>query len=121
MVKLTSNSIYSYKTLLILIFSLFVCGCGFIKKLEPHKIPIQQGNLITQSMVDKLYPGMTTKQVKFVLGTPLIKDTFSRNQWIYYYSLRLGDGRLLKKQLTVHFNNDIFTHVTGDFDINQKN
>ena len=31
-----------------------------------HKIPIQQGSKITQEMVDKLRPGMTKTQVRFV-------------------------------------------------------
>lgn len=71
-------------------------------------------------MVDKLVPGMTAKQVKYLLGTPLITDTFSADQWNYYYSLRLGSGRVLKKQVTVYFDNNIFTHITGDFEINNK-
>lgn len=120
MVKLTSNSNNSCRILLILLFCFPIYGCEFIKNLGPHKISIQQGNLITQSMVDKLVPGMTAKQVKYLLGTPLITDTFSADQWNYYYSLRLGSGRVLKKQVTVYFDNNIFTHITGDFEINNK-
>ena len=118
MIKLTSSFSYSFRILLIILFYFLINGCESIKKLGPHKISIQQGNFITQSMVDKLEPGMTTKQVKYVLGVPLITDTFSPNQWDYYYSLRLSNGRVLKKQMTVHFNKNIFTHITGDFKIN---
>src|SRR5690554_4635663 len=32
-----------------------------------YKIPISQGNIITQEMIDKLEPGMTRRQVIFVM------------------------------------------------------
>jgi hypothetical protein len=39
-----------------------------------HKIDIQQGNVVTQEMIDRLKPGMTKRQVAFVLGTPPVVD-----------------------------------------------
>ena len=55
--------------------------------------------MITQEMVDRLKPGMSRSQVKFVLGTPLVVDTLNNDQWHYIYSLRLGNGKLLQKKL----------------------
>ena len=40
-----------------------------------HRFPIQQGNIVTQDMIDQLQPGMTRAQVRYVLGTPMIADT----------------------------------------------
>tara|TARA_B100000963_G_C22446635_1_gene589134 strand:- start:138 stop:422 length:285 start_codon:yes stop_codon:yes gene_type:complete len=86
-------------------------------KLSPHKIAIQQGNLITQTMVDRLKPGMSKRQVEFVLGTPLIADTLQQDQWHYVYSLILGNGKKMKKELNVYFYKDELSHLEGDFQL----
>ena len=45
-----------------------------IKMPKLYKVAIQQGNVITQEMVDKLKPGMTRRQVAFVMGEPVLRD-----------------------------------------------
>jgi outer membrane protein assembly factor BamE len=79
-----------------------------------HKIDIQQGNVITQEMVDKLKPGMTKNQVKFVLGTPAIADAFHQNRWDYVYSLQPGGGERQQQRLTLFFDDDKLTRIEGD-------
>ena len=39
----------------------------------------------------KLKPGMTKAQARFVLGTPLIQDTFHQERWDYVYEMRVRD------------------------------
>ena len=68
-----------------------------------HKIDIQQGNLITDEMVDLLRLGLTRKQVQYVMGTPLVVDTFNPNHWDYVYQYRFGDGAIEKRKLRVTF------------------
>ena len=80
-----------------------------------HKINIQQGSKITQDMVDQLRPGMTKAQVRFVLGTPLLADTFDQDRWDYFYALTLGDGREIKEHLSVFFKEDQLESFEGDF------
>ncbi len=76
-----------------------------------YRIDIQQGNVITQEMVDKLKPDMTKAQVRFVLGTPLIVDTFRDNRWDYFYMLH-EKGKLIDKQkLTIFFEDDRLTYI----------
>ncbi len=76
-----------------------------------YRIDIQQGNVITQEMVDKLKPDMTKAQVRFVLGTPLIVDTFRDNRWDYFYML-YEKGKLIDKQkLTIFFEDDRLTYI----------
>lgn len=93
---------------------LALSGCFAVYKTE-----IQQGNVITQEMVDKLKPGMTKSQVRFVLGTPLITDPFHPERWDYIY--------LYKKNVTapaetrpfaVFFDGDVLTRVEGDMTMN---
>ncbi|MEQ8954529.1 MAG: outer membrane protein assembly factor BamE, partial [Gammaproteobacteria bacterium] len=65
-----------FKILLALALALVLHGCNDVASLEfpgVYKISIVQGNVITQEMVDQLRPGMTKRQVMFVMGSPLVR------------------------------------------------
>lgn len=98
--------------------SALLTGCGGIGALEfpgVYKIGIPQGNIITQEMVDQLRPGMTKRQVIFVMGTPLVRDPFHQDRWDYIYSYQPGGGVRGQERLTVFFENDELVRFTGDF------
>lgn len=57
-------------TSLTLVGLLALAGCSFP---GVYKIDIQQGNVVTQDMIDQLRPGMTRRQVRFIMGNPLIQ------------------------------------------------
>ncbi len=80
-----------------------------------YKIDIQQGNVITQDMIDQLKPGMTKRQVQFVMGSPLIKDSFRQNRWDYVYSFQPGGKERQQESVTLYFENDLLSHFEGDF------
>ncbi|WIO73822.1 outer membrane protein assembly factor BamE [Porticoccaceae bacterium LTM1] len=80
-----------------------------------YKIPIQQGNIITQEMVDQLEPGRTKAQVQFILGTPLIADSFHSDRWDYFYSMDDRQSPEKRERLTVFFEDGKLTHIVGDF------
>ncbi len=88
-------------------------GCTFFPGV--HKIDIQQGNRVTQEMVDKLKLGMSHNQVKYILGSPLIIDTFNQSRWDYFYSLKSGDDALVQKQLTLFFKDHKLSQISGDY------
>jgi outer membrane protein assembly factor BamE len=103
-------------TFTLLIFSLLSSGCSWIKFPGVHKVDIQQGNLIEQNMVDKLELGMTKSQVRFVLGNPLIADTFDQTRWDYIYRRVSSLGVYSEKSMTVHFDDQgLLKEVEGDF------
>lgn len=85
------------------------------KMLSIYKYDIQQGNMITQDMVDQLKPGMTKSQVRFVMGTPLIADTFSQDRWDYYYSLEPAQGEEVRERVIILFENGLLVGLRGDF------
>lgn len=86
-------------TIFVLLIALNTSACSIL-----YVPDIQQGNVITDEMLSKLKPGMDTKQVKFILGTPLIKDPFHKNRWDYFYSYKNNDdGTFKKSYITVLF------------------
>jgi outer membrane protein assembly factor BamE len=82
--------------------------------LTPYKVDIQQGNLVTQDMIDKLKPGMSKSQVRFALGTPLIADAFHADRWDYVYVLQ-QKGRVTEhRRISVVFSDDKLLRIDGD-------
>ena len=103
-------------TLSLILLSVISTGCSWIKFPGVHKVDIQQGNILDQDMVDKLLPGMTKSQVRFVLGTPLIADTFNQARWDYIYRRVSAAGEKTEENVTIYFDNeDKLDRITGDY------
>jgi outer membrane protein assembly factor BamE len=98
--------------------ALFLAGCSQVptipNPISAHKIDIQQGNVVTQEMVDKLRPGMTQSQVRFILGTPLVVDTFHKDRWDYVYRYEKSGSLVEHRRLIVVFENDKLARLEGD-------
>lgn len=93
-------------------------GCAGIGSMDfpgVYKISIPQGNVITQNMVDQLLPGMTKRQVIFVMGTPLVRDPFDQDRWDYIYSFQPGGGIRGQERISVFFEDDALVSFSGDF------
>jgi outer membrane protein assembly factor BamE len=95
--------------LFVVVLVLFLSSCVYT-------LDVQQGNIVNQKDVDKLRPGLTKNQVVFVLGNPVVNDSFSDDKWIYLYtySNKNKDNGNTKK-LTVIFEGDNLASVEGDF------
>lgn len=103
------------KIIITLVFTVFILsGCGRLGFPGVHKIPIEQGNILSSDQIEQLKPGMNKSQVEYVLGTPLIKDSFDTNRWDYQYRL-YKDGKLADKyKLSVYFANNKMTNYVTD-------
>ena len=89
-------------------------GCsGSLSFLSAYRIDVEQGNIVTPEMIEQLKPNMTRRQVRFVMGTPLIEDTFNTDRWDYRYFLRNGTKTLEESKLSVFFEGDALVNVTG--------
>lgn len=99
------NNLFLIPILILAISLLSACS-----SLNVYKITIQQGNIIEEESLALLKPGMTEKQVQFVLGTPVIKDPFHPNQWDYYHSVKPGYGDRTAYNVRVFFEEGKMTH-----------
>lgn len=100
-----------------LCFMLLLAGCQqvpLLPTLTPHKMDIRQGNYVTQEMVDKLKPGMSQKEVRFHLGTPLIVDPFRTDRWDYIYTYKHKGDLVEQRRLIVLFKDDKLVRLEGD-------
>ena len=87
-----------------------------------YRIDIPQGNYLEQKSIDKIQIGMTKEQVKFVLGSPVMIDSFDNNTWNYVYRFKSGlrEELNMQKSFSVKFENDKLVSAEGDFELSEN-
>ena len=101
------------KVITLLLSVLLLSSCSIPRIFQ---VVISQGNLVDQEMLDKLEIGMTESQVKFVMGTPLISDTFSPNRWDYFTSVTQGENSYTNQKITLYFKDNKLVSWEGEID-----
>ncbi len=72
-----------------------------------YRIDIQQGNLLEESVIEQVQIGMTRSQVQFLLGSPMVEDSFHQNRWDYTYYFQHGRSKDIERRwFVVYFDND---------------
>lgn len=79
-----------------------------------HKMDIEQGNVITPEMAGKLHKGMTETQVKEIMGSPMLMNTFNDHRIDYVYTLKVGHGTMSEKYITLIFRNNRLQDISGN-------
>lgn len=85
----------------------------FLWIFSPYRPDIQQGNFVSQEMLDQLKAGQTRDQVRFLLGSPLLADAFHAERWDYPFYLARGNGELTTSRVTVFFKDDVVERFEG--------
>lgn len=99
------NALRSSLVLALLCLTLGAGGCVY-------RMTIQQGNFLEPRLVDKLEIGMTRAQVRYLLGTPMVPNTFDTDRWDYLYYLKKGRVHgPIQHRLTVFFEADKVARV----------
>jgi len=70
-----------------------------------YKVNVEQGNIIEAESLDELVLGQTKEQVTFLLGSPLVVDTFTPDRWDYVYRIKHGDEFTATKDVVLYFEN----------------
>ncbi len=98
-----------------------LAGCTTIDKFAPtlssfgvYKLDINQGNFLSQDMVNRLRVGQTKQQVRLVLGTPLVVTVFRDDRWDYVYEFTRQGKVLDHRTFTVYFVEDKLARWEGD-------
>jgi len=100
--------------------SISLSGCSVFDWLI-YKPDVPQGNYMETQQVDKLRIDMTKEQAEYILGRPVLRDSFSDDTWYYVYHFKSGrDASITHKELIISFNDDKISSVTGDYDLNAE-
>jgi outer membrane protein assembly factor BamE len=79
-----------------------------------YRPTIQQGNVVTQEAVNQLQPGMTKRQVRYALGTPMLVDVFHQDRWDFVYTQGVGSTPDETERVTLFFEDDRLVRISGD-------
>jgi outer membrane protein assembly factor BamE len=100
-----------FKIPLLAVASLALAACVY-------RIDIQQGNLLDEEDINQVDFGMTRSQVQFLLGTPMIADSFHRDRWDYAYYYRRGRSPdAARRWVVVYFENDRVQRIERDLEL----
>jgi outer membrane protein assembly factor BamE len=96
-----------------------LAGCGSTSStrsglFEPYKVDLPQGNYVTQEMVAQIRTGMSTDQVRFALGAPLLNSLFQPDIWSYVFRYKHAGGKVDLRRLVIHFKDQRVARVEGD-------
>ena len=82
------------------------------------RIDVPQGNFLDQKDVNKLRVEMSKEQVRFVLGNPVVQDSFDTDTWYYVYDMKRGmtkRGKDIHRELILNFEDGKLISMQGDF------
>lgn len=85
-------------------------GCSFP---GVYKLNVQQGNIVTQEMLDQLRPGMTKKQVHFVLGNPVVSNIFNDSAESYLYSYQREGTDTQSQTIVIRYQDGLYSSYEG--------
>ena len=97
-------------------------GCGSLDNasksvagiLEPYRMEIVQGNVVSREQIDAIPKGASRAQVAAVLGTPLLTSVFHADRWVYAFSLFQQGKPGQLRQVTVYFKGDSLDRIDAD-------
>lgn len=103
------------KVLRLVPLALILAACSSVNvPLSPYRIDVQQGNALEQESVEKLKPGLSRSQVRFLLGTPLLVDPFHGNRWDYVYNFRKAGKLTEERRLALFFDGDVLVRIEAE-------
>ncbi|MET0025063.1 MAG: outer membrane protein assembly factor BamE [Sedimenticola sp.] len=79
-----------------------------------YRMDIQQGNVISQETLNKLQPGMSKSQVRYLMGTPMLIDVFHQDRWDYIYRMQKGKDEPTQERVSLFFKEGRLTRIEGD-------
>ncbi len=105
----------------VVLAALVNAGCATVDSYMPtlrsfgvYKLDINQGNYLSQDMVDKLRVGQTKSQVRQLLGTPLLVSPFRDSRWDYVYEFTHQGAVVAHRTFTAYFVDDKLARWEGD-------
>ncbi len=94
------------RLILLITCATWITACSSLEFPWVYQVRVQQGNWVERDMVEQLEVGMTKSQVRYIMGSPLVQDTFSPDRWDYYFTVKRGDFQMKERRVTVFFEGD---------------
>jgi outer membrane protein assembly factor BamE len=86
---------------------------NFLGFITPYRVEVVQGNVLTKEQVALVKPGQTRAQVRDVLGSPLLTDTFHADRWDYVFTIRRQGAEPQQRKVLVLFEGDKLKSISA--------
>ena len=103
-----------------LLATLLLSGCNSLQSSEnflgfitPYRVEVVQGNVLTKEQVALVKPGQTRAQVRDVLGSPLLTDTFHADRWDYVFTIRRPGTEPQQRKVVVLFDGEKLKSISA--------
>jgi len=105
---------------------LTLSGCGGLRDIGDaipntladwslmYRPNVQQGNVVTQEMIDKVRIGMDKRQVRYALGSPMLVDVFHQDRWDYVYTFGRGSKPKEIARTAMIFEDERLVRIEGE-------
>lgn len=82
--------------------------------LQPYRVEVVQGNVVTKEAMAQVQPGMTRAQVRDTLGTPVLTDVFHDNRWDYIFTIAKQGVTPQQRRVSLFFKGNVLERVEAD-------
>jgi outer membrane protein assembly factor BamE len=102
--------------------SLALGGCGtplrdadsLFGLITPYRFEIVQGNVVTKEQLERVRIGMPRRQVRELLGSPLVTDLFHADRWDYVFTIRRQGAEPQRRSVVVTFEGDRLIKIDAE-------
>ena len=103
-----------FRALISISVALLLVGCtsGLL-----HRVDQQQGNLVTDRMLEQLKPGMNREQVVFIMGQPILKNSFDSDRWDYIHTFAPRSRKPERRFITLYFEDGVLERLVGNYEL----
>jgi len=107
------------KLLLVSSLAITLPSCAFVDWLV-YKQDLPQGNFLEQHDIDKLRVDMSKEQVSFLIGRPIVDDSFGGDTWRYLYHYKSGrNAKITYREFILTFSDNKLVTAKGDFKVSE--
>ncbi len=89
-------------------------GKSVVSAVQPYRMDMVQGNVVTREQMAVIVPGMPRAAVRDVLGTSLLTSVFHADRWDYVFTLQSQRAQPQGRRVTIFFKNDVVERVESD-------
>ena len=98
----------------ILFIGFITCLLSFVLSGCMYRPTVQQGNVINAAHLKAIKNGMTSSQIKSLLGGPLLINIYQDNRIVYVYTFQRGHHSMKEKRLIIYLKNNRVTNYWYD-------
>ncbi len=89
---------------------LALSACSFDWLPGSYRVLLREGKMPNTKQLDRLRVGMTKRQVRLLLGEPVLRNPFHKHLWYYIRREETSKRRVSEQCLALRFKGEALTH-----------